>query len=162
MLDVSRSSVCNHPVEVAAYAARHDYSELLDFAGPLIIGMPKATFKETGLPSQLLRPWVPYHESWCRVLRAASECNPAAHSNAPGDMWGRAQREEVRCGEWPLLCAKILHNIACGGVRSLLKLDNAFAIEIPYGLDCCAHELKRWRSRVDKEVASIPKFSTFL
>jgi hypothetical protein len=52
-----RDMVHEHPVEVAVYAAKHDYPYLLSEVAPMMISMDAVKVVEM-LPSQFILPWV--------------------------------------------------------------------------------------------------------
>ncbi|KAJ7692754.1 hypothetical protein B0H17DRAFT_863712, partial [Mycena rosella] len=52
-----RDMVHEHPVEVAIYAAKHDYPYLLSEVAPMMVSMPPVDVFEM-LPQYLILPWV--------------------------------------------------------------------------------------------------------
>jgi hypothetical protein len=54
---MSRDMVHEHPVEVAIYAAKHDYPFLISEVAPMMISIPPIDVIQI-LPQSLVLPWV--------------------------------------------------------------------------------------------------------
>ncbi|KAJ7258453.1 hypothetical protein B0H12DRAFT_1014887 [Mycena haematopus] len=66
-----RDMVHEHPVEVALYAAKHDYPFLISEVAPMMISMPPVDVIRM-LPQALVLPWV-------RSILCGIECNFSDH-----------------------------------------------------------------------------------
>ncbi|KAJ7095647.1 hypothetical protein C8R44DRAFT_684383, partial [Mycena epipterygia] len=75
-----RDMVHEHPVEVAVYAAKHDYPYLVSEVAPMMLSMPPVDVI-TILPSYLVLPWIRYVQEWTRVLQTVALQLPNAAQN---------------------------------------------------------------------------------
>jgi hypothetical protein len=169
-----------HPVEVAVYAATHDYPFLVSQVAPMMLSMPPVDVIGL-LPGYLVLPWVRslillcippklvtqirYVQEWTRVHQTVAlkfrnhESGNDYHFNGSycnGNSW---------LG-YSFTCIQRL----APGVHTLRSLDNVFDCNIPvynpnYGgqsYECCRADLKAWQKRIEDAIAEIPKFHTFL
>ncbi|KAJ7871744.1 hypothetical protein B0H13DRAFT_1895636 [Mycena leptocephala] len=161
----TRDMVHEHPVEVAVYAAKHDYPYLVSQVAPMMLSMPPVDVVGL-LPGYLVLPWIRYVQEWTRVhqtvaLKFQNEQRGAGHHfngqycNNPSSWLG-----------YSFACIQHL----APGVHTLRSLDNVFDYDIPvyddrYGgqsYECCRGDLQAWRKRIEDAIAEIPKFHTFL
>ncbi|CAK5272717.1 unnamed protein product [Mycena citricolor] len=171
----------DHPVEVAAYAAKHDYPYLLGEIGPMMISMPAIDVADL-LPPNLFRPWTRYVQEWARIHQSVALKLPTGYNPQSDGGWSghssqakHAQNHSCRsCSRngynnstscsWPQLIAAVLQNLAAG-VHTLRALDHVFNIpvvpkeSIPA---CCQWDLADWRRKIEAGIETIPKFGTFL
>jgi hypothetical protein len=56
------AAIPDHPVEVLAYATKHDFRDLMDTAAPRTIGRPLDVI-QAAIPAEFVLPWV-YFEPW--------------------------------------------------------------------------------------------------
>ncbi|CAK5282568.1 unnamed protein product [Mycena citricolor] len=172
----------DHPVEVAAYAAKHDYPHLLGEIGPMMISMPAVDVADL-LPPNLFRPWTRYVQEWVRIHQTIALQLPTGGNPQVSSVWSGhssqanavAQSQNCNyCGRnsynhgsscnWSQLIAAVLQNLAAG-VHTLRALDAVFNIpavpkeSIPR---CCEWDLADWRRKIEAGIETIPKFSTFV
>ncbi|KAJ6456790.1 hypothetical protein C8R47DRAFT_1165042 [Mycena vitilis] len=147
-----RDMVNEHPVEVAVYAAKHDYPYLVSQVAPMMISMDPVTVVEM-LPPNLVVPWVRYVREWTRVLQNTAlvlEYSGTRHTNYSG------------CQKWSPLAFTFMQRLGAG-VHTLHSLDNVFAAAPKQDIsDCCKTDVDAWRKRIEDAVSKIPKFSSFL
>ncbi|CAK5272348.1 unnamed protein product [Mycena citricolor] len=177
-----RDMAKEHPVEVAAYAAKHDYPCLLGEIGPMMISLPAIDVADL-LPPNLFRPWTRYVQEWARIhqtiaLKLPTGGDPqvsigwSAHSSqAASSAQNHNCKNCTRNGyaitapcSWTQLVAAVLQNLAAG-VDTLRALDTVFSIPaVPKEKisKCCEWDLADWRSKIEGGIETIPKFSTFL
>ncbi|KAJ6454048.1 hypothetical protein DFH09DRAFT_1385002 [Mycena vulgaris] len=150
-----RDMVHEHPVEVAAYAAKHDYPYLVSQVAPMMLSMSPVDVIGQ-LPGYLVLPWIRYVQEWTRVHQTvALKFRNGQYCNSPASWLG-----------YSFTCIQRL----APGVHTLRSLDNVFDYDIPaynsgYGgqsHECCRTDLQAWRKRIEDAIAEIPKFHTFL
>ncbi|KAJ6552304.1 hypothetical protein DFH09DRAFT_1167609 [Mycena vulgaris] len=147
-----RDMVHEHPVEVAAYAAKHDYPYLVSQVAPMMISMPPVDVIDL-LPGYLVLPWIRYVQEWTRV-----------HQTVALKFNGQHCSESSWLG-YSFTCIQRL----APGVHTLRSLDRVFDYNIPVydgnrgrNYECCRADLQAWRKRIEDAIAEIPKFHTFL
>ncbi|KAJ7095650.1 hypothetical protein C8R44DRAFT_813571 [Mycena epipterygia] len=150
-----RDMVHKHPVEVAVYAAKHDYPHLVSEVAPMMISMPPVNVI-TILPPYLVLPWIRYVQEWTRVLQTVALQLPPARKK---DYSGGGGCDS---GNWLRYAIVSMQRLGAG-VQSLRSLDTVFAHQVSHNCyKCCREDLQEWRKRIEDEIAKIPKFSTFL
>ncbi|KAJ6567994.1 hypothetical protein DFH09DRAFT_1155594 [Mycena vulgaris] len=152
-----RDMVQDHPVAVAAYAAKHDYPYLVSEVAPMMISMLLVDVIEM-LPPYLVLPWARYCQRWSQVLQNVALVLPKDIS------WHNTSGR--RCGNWAAVALIRMARLGAG-IQSLRSLDAVFDIpDAPrpgtHPDDCCKEDLRKWRKRIEDGIAGIPKFSTFL
>ncbi|KAJ6503105.1 hypothetical protein DFH09DRAFT_1201855 [Mycena vulgaris] len=148
-----RDMVQDHPVAVAAYAAKHDYPYLVSEAAPMMISMLLVDVIEM-LPPDLVLPWVRYAHKSALVLDTIALVLPRDDiSHTSGS----------RCSDWTRVALPRMSRLGAG-IHSLRSLDRAFdSPEVPRALkECCKEDLMKWRRRMEAGITRIPKFSAFL
>ncbi|KAK7036382.1 hypothetical protein R3P38DRAFT_3312131 [Favolaschia claudopus] len=171
-----RDMVHEHPVEVAVYAAKHDYPFLLSEVAPMMISMPPVDVVRI-LPANLVLPWTRYVQEWVRVHQDVALKLPFGASLHYGGGLSHAnhmpralqtQRKydafepPSRCS-WENCVAIVLQHLGAG-IHTLRNLDQAFDMGITREdvERCCDWELSEWRRIIEEAITQIPKFSTFL
>ncbi|KAJ7663144.1 hypothetical protein DFH06DRAFT_1189451 [Mycena polygramma] len=161
-----RDMVNDHPVEVAVYAAKHDYPFLLSEVAPMMISMDPVTVVEM-LPPHLILPWIRYVHEWTLVLQTCAMIFPSNldahnHVSVPVDPFRGYNVNEPRCS-WSQHIVTCLQRLGTG-VQALRTLDAVFTPgEGEADIDvCCQRDLNIWRRQIEDGLAKIPKFSTFL
>ncbi|KAJ6538085.1 hypothetical protein B0H19DRAFT_961760 [Mycena capillaripes] len=180
-----KEMVHEHPVEVAVYAAKHDYPYLLSEVAPMMISMDPVQVVEM-LPSHLVLPWVwlfrrfnagltkatvqiRYVQEWTSVHRNCALVFPPEFTGVVGHIKPRDPYRDYATGDAYSYCSWGQRLVTClqrlsAGVHALRSLDEVFAmatdgVEIDY---CCRRELATWRRQIEEGIAKIPKFNTFL
>ncbi|KAJ7775353.1 hypothetical protein B0H16DRAFT_1756623 [Mycena metata] len=158
VIGLALGMVQQHPGEVAVYAAKHDYPDLLCEAAPLIISLPPVEVIEI-LPPDLAR----YVQEWADVLTNDALLLPtnftvSRHSTA----W---HGKPYQCS-WAQYLLTITQRLGAG-VHSLRSLDAMFDMSTPpvscVGVEkCCQKEFGIWRLQIEEGIAEIPKFDIFL
>ncbi|KAJ7610728.1 hypothetical protein DFH06DRAFT_1233247 [Mycena polygramma] len=147
-----RDMVNEHPVEVAVYAAKHDYPYLVSQVAPMMISMNPVTVVEM-LPPYLVVPWIRYVQEWTKVLQNTALVlgySGTRHTNYSS------------CQIWSLLAFTCIQRLGAG-VQTLRSLDNVFDASKQDSIyDCCKTDLDAWRKRIEDAISEIPKFSSFL
>jgi hypothetical protein len=135
--------VDKNPLDILVYAARHDYSDLLDKAAALVIGQPLDAVIDR-MPPAIALVWIRYYQKWrgayAKAVTRPTECN---------------------CSNWdPRVVVPILDKFG-GKVEWLVKLDEVFQ---PAGSinACCSNHMRNWRNHVIAVCDAIPKFSTLI
>ncbi|KAJ7476407.1 hypothetical protein B0H11DRAFT_1917628 [Mycena galericulata] len=154
-----RDMVHEHPVEVAVYAAKHDYP-----MPPVdVIGL---------LPGYLVLPWIRYVQEWTRVHQTVA----LKFRNQNGANY-HLDGHPCDANTWLGYSSTCIERLA-PGVHTLRSLDDVFYYDIPeynpqYGRqyggqyggkssECCRADWEAWRKRIEDAIAEIPKFHTFL
>ncbi|KAJ7028538.1 hypothetical protein C8F04DRAFT_1265865 [Mycena alexandri] len=158
-----RDMVHEHPVEVAVYAAKHDYPYLVSQVAPMMLSMPPVDVIGM-LPGYLVLPWIRYVQEWTQVhqtvaLKFRHQNGTAYHFNG----------QPCNANSWLGYSFTCIERLA-PGVHTLQSLDDVFHNDIPvynsqYGrqsYECCRADLQAWRKRIEDAIAEIPKFHTFL
>ncbi|KAJ6517072.1 hypothetical protein DFH09DRAFT_1048838 [Mycena vulgaris] len=152
-----RDMVHEHPVEVAVYAAKHDYPYLVSEVAPMMISMSAVDVIQM-LPPHLILPWVRYVQEWTRVHQTV------ALQLQYGGSRNHSNGDYCNQDKWRAYAFLALQRLAVG-VQSLRALDHVFN-QVPanehHSYACCREDLTAWRQRIEEEIAKIPKFSTFL
>ncbi|KAJ7018398.1 hypothetical protein C8F04DRAFT_1052819 [Mycena alexandri] len=171
-----RDMVHEHPVEVAIYAAKHDYPFLISEVAPMMISIPPIDVIQI-LPQSLVLPWTRYIQEWVRVhqnvaLKLFSGQTPQYLYNQPiSHAGGMPQsRQYPRAGSnyskrccWSSCVTIVLQHLGAG-IHTLRSLDQVFHMGINQEdvENCCDWELLEWRRKIEEAIAQIPKFSAFL
>ncbi|KAJ7185023.1 hypothetical protein C8R46DRAFT_1026844 [Mycena filopes] len=165
-----RDMVKEHPVEVAVYAAKHDYPYLVSQVAPMMISMD--IVKVVGmLPPYLVLPWMRYLQQWTKVYHKIALVSPYGavvhRTNAP------CKASENNAIPWAVLALACMGRLGAG-IHTLRTLDAVFdmspqivAATNPYNrnmvlAECCKTDLANWRRQIDDGIAKLPAFSTFL
>jgi hypothetical protein len=169
--------VHEHPVEVAVYAAKHDYPYLVSQVAPMILSMPPVDVIGL-LPGYLILPWVRplflhlirpeletqirYVQEWTRVHQtvALKLRNEESGTNSNYHYNG----QQCNASTWLGYSFTCIQRLA-PGVHTLRSLDKVFDIDIPvhnpyYGgnsHECCRTALQEWRKRIEDAIAEIPQ-----
>lgn len=148
-----RKLLPQHSDAILAYAARHNYPDLLDAAALSALKIPLHELVVL-LPTHLVIPWVQYHEQWNQVLKDA-----LSHIL---ELWDNILRCTSRSKKLhPRVYERLLLSLNLGGVASLLDLDAVIGASGCCGslrLDSCT----TWRESVEKDIVNIRSFGNFL
>ncbi|KAJ7034111.1 hypothetical protein C8F04DRAFT_1039007 [Mycena alexandri] len=172
-----RDMVHEHPVEVAIYAAKHDYPFLISEVAPMMISIPPIDVIQI-LPQSLVLPWTRYIQEWVRVhqnvaLKLFSGQTPQYNKSISHAGGMPQSRQYPRVGGnngnihsqccWPSCVTIVLQHLGAG-IHTLRSLDQVFHMGINHEdvENCCDWELLEWRRKIEEAIAQIPKFSAFL
>ncbi|KAJ7312451.1 hypothetical protein DFH08DRAFT_897024 [Mycena albidolilacea] len=165
-----RDMVNEHPVEVAVYAAKHDYPYLVSQVAPMMISMDPVKVVES-LPPYLVIPWIRYVQAWTKVHQAALVLQYGGRNHET--------RKPCDGAQWPFFALGCMSRLA-PGIHTIRMLDRVFDVSKekistrepnPFGNprptitempQCCKTDLEVWRKRIEEGITRIPKFSTFL
>jgi hypothetical protein len=165
-----RKLLPQHAEGILAYAAKHNYLDILDLAVSSAIKTP---LHETAslLPTHLVVPWVTkpctssiqyisdvmlqvkYYEQWNKLWRDSV-------SDAI-NLWGISKRlccHSCGCGIEKYL-KRLLTNLG-GGIACLADLDTVIGSD-----GCCdafRENFSSWRNSVEKNIADVRPFGSFL
>ncbi|KAJ6495172.1 hypothetical protein C8R45DRAFT_1212063 [Mycena sanguinolenta] len=169
-----RDMVHEHPVEVAIYAAKHDYPFLISEVAPMMISMPPIEVIRI-LPQSLVLPWTRYVQEWVRIHQEVALHPPSrdllqynqslehASDMPESRRYSRRGYNYSRNCRWSSCVTIVLQHLGAG-IHTLRSLDQVFDM----GLNredvenCCDWELLEWRRKIEEAIAQIPKFSAFL
>jgi len=169
-----KATLPQHAEAIMAYAARHDYPEIMTIVAPLLLDKPLVE-TVTKIPHELVIPWINYFMRWTEVSKTAltyhvskSTKNTSAPNASPASPFYH-QTNPQRSGLLCVGCRSSLEqrviNIMSklgGGPSALRDLDTLFDPDLP---SCCGQgksQFQAWRKSVEVEVETIPKFTSFL
>ncbi|KAJ7633243.1 hypothetical protein FB45DRAFT_832714, partial [Roridomyces roridus] len=141
-----------HPLDVAAYAAKHDYAALFDKVAPIIVSMPSYQVMQI-LPPYLILPWARYRDEWQAALEDSVHddvvcAGRVEHSHTENTTHG--PDDQYRDAAFWIL-------IDLGrGIGSLRNLNTIFHTGDEVWQQCCLRDLERWRKCVEERIAKIP------
>lgn len=147
-----KASIPLHPVEVLAYAGRHDYATLCDEAAPLTINASVEDMSKHLGPATFII-WVLYREPWLRLfLRKNWEDHeipsPLLHKGAA-----------TSCHLWPDFHSAVLNKLRC---MEDFGIGSIFSSQV-HCLDGCVQCRKRasvWEGLVTAAYKEILTFSS--
>ncbi|KAJ7613869.1 hypothetical protein DFH06DRAFT_1241937 [Mycena polygramma] len=138
-----------HAPEVLSYAARHDYPIVVAEVAPLLIDMPLVDIV-TILPPHILLPWIKYRHEWEKIVTAAMI--PLKKGHEVGPSYDRS-RDLCRC------CFLRPLDLS---ISLLRRFETVFPETLKFPSNDCSVLWKGWKNDVNKKIAQIPKFTTFL
>ncbi|KAJ7037236.1 hypothetical protein C8F04DRAFT_1093025 [Mycena alexandri] len=162
-----RDMVNEHPVEVAVYAAKHDYPYLVSQVAPMMIAMDLVQVVGM-LPGYLVLSWTKYLKEWMNVYHKIALFQGGRHS------YDRCKGSAEN--SWSFYALGCMARLA-PGVHTLRSLNHVFDTapqmaaanhklnsdrQISSIPQCCETDLQAWRRRIEDGIAKIPAFSTFL
>ncbi|KAF8164396.1 hypothetical protein K438DRAFT_1775548 [Mycena galopus ATCC 62051] len=158
-----RDMVHEHPVEVAVYAAKHDYPYLVSQVAPMMLSMSPVDVIGM-LPGYLILPWIRYVQEWTRVHQTVA----LKFRNEQNDDDRHSNGQYCDARTWLKYSFTCIQRLA-PGAHTLRLLDNVFDHDIPVyksgykqSHECCRADLQAWRKRIEDAISEIPKFHTFL
>jgi len=144
-------AIPHHPLQVLDYAVRHRVLGLVDkVEDKYLLSSPQEAFKCLTIPVYVV--WTLYYAQWQAALKYA-------HTFEQWPSSGGCQKSNPNCNIWHFY-AKVSHRLG-GNPYSLLNLDYVFQLKAK-SCTVCQTTRDNWRSRVEKKLKQLPKFSTFL
>ncbi|KAE9389255.1 hypothetical protein BT96DRAFT_980771 [Gymnopus androsaceus JB14] len=144
-----RRYVLNHPREILAFAAKHNYYSLVrEIAGTEFMNTSLAEIKELLRNDHLYAIWSQHKDLRMSAIMQAQSCSDHAHSG-------------TSCATWSPLKSDILLQLNRPSVlESRWDVSQLFA---PYRAnakhDCCFSALAEWEELVAAIAANLPPFS---
>ncbi|KAF7364335.1 hypothetical protein MSAN_01093800 [Mycena sanguinolenta] len=145
--------VHEHPIEVAVYAAKHDYPDLVSQMAPIMISMNFVKVVEM-LPPYMVLPWIRYAQEWAKVHREIALV--LRHG-------GREHEYGIRLGAGVHTLRTLDEVFDVSGEHAAIKVyEGGIARSTPNVPECCRKDLEAWRKRIEEGIEKIPTFSSFL
>ncbi|KAF8056511.1 hypothetical protein FPV67DRAFT_1530209 [Lyophyllum atratum] len=143
-----------HPVEVANYASKHGYIDILVQAAQFLLDIPLDKLARS-LSAQLVIPWISYREAWSRAaFKGVTTRNLRFPANSACSACSKWLNDFPRNEEGPP------HIHLWGHLeekRSREALDGLYSI--PHRM--CV-DVKPLQNQVEHELSKVPSFDTFL
>ncbi|KAF8986310.1 hypothetical protein BDQ17DRAFT_1376233 [Cyathus striatus] len=128
---------------IMAYAAKHNYNEVVDAAAPLVISNSIGDVVRL-LPPHLILPWVCYRQQWQDVLTSAysrlASCNVHNCRNCNGVMSGTLMSK--------------LDLSSLSDLRPLIEAGKGQCSQ-------CPNRLESWKTDIENQLKGIQSFSGF-
>ncbi|KAF6741714.1 hypothetical protein DFP72DRAFT_941909 [Ephemerocybe angulata] len=159
--------VKDHPVEIALFAAKHDYPELLKLTAPFAVSLPLFTVIPL-LPERLVLPWIKYQETWMDVYRKvpkliANRSHEPVRYRDSRVMYTSSTSEEGRCSSWQRIQHRLLICYSDSGPSGLNEPKAWLGKSTGTDSDsCCAQVVAALISDVEGLVGSLTPFSSFI
>ncbi|KAI5822873.1 hypothetical protein K523DRAFT_345053 [Schizophyllum commune Tattone D] len=128
------------------FAARHNYTDILDAAAPHAIGTDLKTMKEI-LPASLILPWVTYNDAYNQIAQGLprmltrevyeDEEGPNGHYDGYHDTYDTCKLGEKRTEIWRSIQRDIALVVVDGGAQNLRDLDRLFSLDLFQRVAAC-------------------------
>ncbi|KAL1685761.1 hypothetical protein GGG16DRAFT_106138 [Schizophyllum commune] len=174
----------DHPTTAMKFAARHNYTDILDAAAPCAIGTDLKTMKEI-LPTSLILPWVTYNDAYNQIAQGlprmlsqeanVDEESPNAHYDGYHDTYDgyhdtydACKLGDKRTEIWRSIQRDIALAVVDGGAQNLRDLDRIFSLDLfqrVAACDWCHSTLSGYKFNVAqqmKELRSQHPFSSYV
>ncbi|KAJ2918842.1 hypothetical protein MD484_g1609, partial [Candolleomyces efflorescens] len=177
-LRYSGNFIMKHPVEIALFAAKHGYPDLLELTRAHGALLPLSTVVAL-LPQHLVLPWIKYREKWEEVYREVPDMfGQKCHSSRSISSYGSASfvpdylprtkpsnYQNTPCDVWRRVLQIILSNYHQKGLLALVDIDGLFTLPAQLSEEsrgCCTIALKAVRTDLEKRIQNLTPFSKFL
>lgn len=161
--------VKSHPVEIALFAAKHDYPELLKLTAPYAVVLPLSTVVPL-LPERLVLPWIKYQDIWVdayrnvpKLIAAHSHARPSTYHLSSDAIYLTSTDASGRCEDWQRVQHQILNLYSDIGPSGLNEAKEWFGKVDTSGVPgCCYEAVTDLINDVKGLVGSLTPFSSFI